>query len=60
MPCSEQPLRKWLESKHFELKDTHDLGDMESVGLLTDLISPGAKKVGDLSIPPSAVATMVM
>ena len=32
----------------------------ESVGLLTDLISRGAKKLADLSHPPSAVANMVM
>ena len=60
MPCSEQPLREWLESKHSEMQDALDLGDMESVGLLTDLISRGAKKLADFSNPPSAVANMVM
>ena len=60
MPSSEQPLREWLESKHFEMQDALDLGDMESVGLLTDLISRGATKIADLSHPPSVVANMVM
>ena len=53
MPCAEQPLREWLESKHFELQDALDLGDMESVGF-------GAKKIADMTNPPSAVANMVM
>ena len=58
LPTNQQDLYSWLESKQLELRDALDVHDMESVSLLTGLISRGASAMNSL-LQPSSVAHMV-
>ena len=58
LPTNQQDLYSWLESKQLELRDALDVHDMESVNLLTGLISRGASAMNSL-LQPSSVAHMV-
>ena len=61
MPTSEQDIHEWMELKNQELRGALDMGDVESVTCLTDMISRGAKKIATAHRPPpSLVANMVM
>ena len=58
LPTNQQDLHSWLEAKQLELRDALDVHDMESVSLLTGLISRGASAMNSL-LQPSSVAHMV-
>ena len=58
IPTDAQDLHSWLESRQLELRDALDVHDMESVNLLTGLISRGASVLHSLN-QPSTVAHMV-
>ena len=58
IPTDPQNLYSWLESRQLELRDALDVHDMESVNLLTGLISRGASVLHSLN-QPSTVAHMV-
>ena len=61
MPTSEQDIHEWMEVKNQELRGALDMGDMESVTCLTDMIPRGAKKIATAHRPPpSSVASMAM
>ena len=61
MMVSEQELHEWMDSKNMELREALDVGNMESVTFLTDMISRDAKKIASIQRPPpSSVANMVM
>ena len=56
-----QDIHEWMDSKNQEMRDALDVGDMESVSFLTDMISRGAKKVASIQcLPKSSVANMAM
>ena len=58
LPTNQQDLHSWLEANQLELRDALDVHDMESVSLLTGLISRGASAMNSL-LQPSSVAHMV-
>ena len=43
--CDQQHIHEWMELNNQELRGVLDMGDMESVTCLTDMISRGAKKI---------------
>ena len=53
LPINQQDLHSWLESKQLELRDVLDVHDMESVSLLTGLISRGAAAMSSYLQPSS-------
>ena len=58
LPTNQKDLHSWLEAKQLELRDAVDVHDMESVSLLTGLISIGAAAMNSC-LKPSSVAHMV-
>ena len=51
VPSTDQQLSEWLDGMNCELRDALDVGDMESVIMLSGLISRGAAKMASLVFP---------
>ena len=60
LPNDEQAVSEWVDSKMLELRDATDLGDMESVVTLTNLIGQGASKKRSSTRLPSTLSNMVV
>ena len=60
LPNDEQALCEWVDSKMMELRDATDVGDLDSVVALTNLIGQGASKMRSATWQPSIVSNMVV
>ena len=60
LPNDEQALSEWVDSKMMELRDATDVGDLESVVALTNLIGQGASKMRSATRQPSILSNMVV
>ena len=60
LPNDEQALCEWVDSKMMELRDATDVGDLESLVALTNLIDQGVCKMRSATRQPSILSNRVI